>query len=151
MMQIKNIAELQQKAHMKTLVADIKLCMCCVKDQEYPKVRAVGVSQMDDEGNIWFLCNKQHHTANPLHTGSKVELIYSEPGQSHLLTVYGTSIITRSRQKVHDLWTSRADEWFELGIDDPNISLVKIIPSEAYYWDTQMEHMVALVHMAKAA
>lgn len=150
-MEIKNISTPEEQAHIHNIIEEVKICMCCIKEQKKAtKVRPVGTSRMNDDGSIWFLCNKEHYEDNPIKTGSLVELIYSEPGQSHLLTVYGASVVERNHKMVRLLWGPQVNEWFT-GKDDPNILLIKIIPAEAYYWDTTLEHMVALVRLAAAA
>jgi len=40
---------------------------------------------------------------------------------------------------IDQLWNAFAKAWFQEGKDDPNISVIKIIPDEAYYWDTVHE------------
>ena len=38
--------------------------------------------------------------------------------------------------------------WFQEGKDDPNISVIEIIPDEAYYWDTVHGKMISLLKIA---
>ena len=33
--------------------------------------------------------------------------------------------------------------WFTEGVDDPRITVIKVTPSEGYYWDTKHGNMVA--------
>ena len=44
-----------------------------------------------------------------------------------------------------------AKEWFPEGKDDPNISVIKITPGDAYYWDTINGKMITLLKIAKGA
>jgi general stress protein 26 len=44
-----------------------------------------------------------------------------------------------------------AKTWFKEGKEDPNISLIKVIPEDAYYWDTKNNKMVSLIKFAMGA
>lgn len=44
-----------------------------------------------------------------------------------------------------------AKTWFKEGKDDPNISLIRVIPDDAYYWDTKNNKMISLVKFAMGA
>jgi hypothetical protein len=37
--------------------------------------------------------------------------------------------------------------WFTEGIDDPRITVIRVTPSEGYYWDTKHGALVAGVKM----
>ena len=43
---------------------------------------------------------------------------------------------------------SISPEYPQGGKDDPNITLIKVIPSEGYYWDTKHGTAVAFLKMA---
>ena len=44
-----------------------------------------------------------------------------------------------------------AKAWFHEGKDDPNLSLIKVAPEHAYYWEPKQNKMVTLFKMAAAA
>jgi general stress protein 26 len=41
--------------------------------------------------------------------------------------------------------------WFTQGIDDPRITVIKVVPSEGYYWDTKHGNLVAGIKMMLGA
>jgi general stress protein 26 len=49
--------------------------------------------------------------------------------------------------KIKELWEPIIRTWFTGGVDDPRITVIKVEPSEGYYWDTKHGHMVAGVKM----
>ena len=39
------------------------------------------------------------------------------------------------------------ETWFNEGVDDPHITVIKVVPSEGYYWDTKYGNAVAGLKM----
>jgi len=48
------------------------------------------------------------------------------------------------------LWSSILKAWFPLGLDDPDMTLIKVSPNEVNYWDGSSNKMVVLFNMLKA-
>lgn len=152
MLEIKDLKSTETRVALQRTADEIKNCMCCTDAKEVAvKSRTQGTSWVDDDGNFWFLCRK-YDWQNPLiASGNHIELIYSEPGQAHLLTVYGTGTLANSREKLEQRWQVLDRDWFPLGISDPDIVLIKVSPKEAYYKDGRFGHMVALMNPGRAA
>jgi general stress protein 26 len=53
-----------------------------------------------------------------------------------------TAEIVFDQQKTEELWNPIAKAWFKEGKTDPEISLIKVTPENAYYWDTKNSKMV---------
>jgi len=49
-----------------------------------------------------------------------------------------------------ELWSSILKAWFPLVLDDPDMILIKVKPSEVNYWDSSSSKMVLLFNMLKA-
>jgi len=141
------------KEQIKSVLRDIEICVCCLDEKEFPvKLHPVGISKMDEEANFWFIYNKGKYVNLEITNGNHLELIYSEPGQAHLLTVYGIATVINDRRKLEEVWSGIGNELFEQGINDPNIILLKITPTEAYYYrDSNFGHFISPVNRAKAA
>lgn len=69
-------------------------------------------------------------------TDGQVQLIYSKGGDSEFLSIYGKAQITKDQDKIDELWNGYAKAYFQDGKRDPDISLIKVIPEEGYYWET---------------
>jgi general stress protein 26 len=74
-----------------------------------------------------------------------VQLFFSHPGKNSYLVVNGVAEILQDRNKIDALWTPIAKLWFTKGKEDPSISLIKVTPSSAYYWDTEGSKMVNIL------
>ena len=62
-------------------------------------------------------------------------------------TVNGEAEITFDQEKIEELWTPIAKVWFNEGKDNPNISIIKVTPTTAYFWDKDESKMVNFLKM----
>lgn len=95
----------------------------------------MSTKEVDDEGCIWFLSNKNSEHNSHLNSNKDLQLIYSKPSDMEFMTVYGKAFITTDRKVLEKYYEQTDDTWFK-GIDDPNLTALKVIPEEAHYWDT---------------
>jgi general stress protein 26 len=64
------------------------------------------------------------------------------------MVVNGEAIISTDQEKIEELWTPVVNIWFKEGKNDPNISLIKVKPTSAYFWDTEGNQMINFLKMA---
>lgn len=147
--QTKNLHNDEAIKKIKDLIDDIKTCMFCTEVQNLPfKTRPMATLEVDDEGNLWFMSNKESNKNDEIKTDDRVQLIYAKGGDSEFLSLSGKANIIKDQAKIDELWNTYAKAWFQGGKDDPNISLIKVIPDEAYYWDTVHGKVVSLLKIA---
>ncbi len=44
-----------------------------------------------------------------------------------------------------------ANAWFEDGKEDPKVSIIRVTPTETYYWETKAGKFISLLNFATAA
>ncbi|MEJ7604655.1 MAG: pyridoxamine 5'-phosphate oxidase family protein, partial [Kofleriaceae bacterium] len=49
------------------------------------------------------------------------------------------------------LWSPLLKTWFTEGLDDPRITLIRVRPTEGYYWDTKHNRFVVFAKMVAGA
>lgn len=132
---------------LKQLVDDIDICLFCtdLKTDEGATCRPMSRQKVDEEGNIWFFSVIDSDKNRAIQKNNVVQLFFSHPGKSSYLIVNGLAEVILDRKKIEELWTPIAKAWFAKGKDDPTISLLKVNPSSAYYWDTEGNKMVNLL------
>ena len=74
-------------------------------------------------------------------------MFFAHPGKSSYLLVNGEAEIIFDRAKTEELWNPVAKIWFEGGKDDPDISIIKVTPTTAYYWDTDGNQMINFIKL----
>ena len=133
----------------QALVKDITFCMFCTKVNAMPfQTRPMATTDVDDEGNLWFFSGKGSNKNDEVKSDDHVQLIYAKGSDSHFLSISGRAMIIDDRQKIDELWKPIVKAWFPEGKDDPDLRLIKVIPDEAYYWDTVHGKVVSLLKIA---
>lgn len=109
--------------------------------------RPMNVRQVDEEGNLWFLSASDSRKNQELERDPSVRLYFQGSKHSDFMQLNGVATIMRDRQKIDELWSSLAQTWFTEGKDDPRVTVIKVTPSQGYYWDTKHGTAVAGVKM----
>jgi general stress protein 26 len=134
---------------LKTLVDDIMVCLFCtnLKTDDGATCRPMTAIKVCDQGNIWFFSEKSSGINQAIASDKNVQLFFSHPEKNSYLVVNGASEIILDKTKIEELWTPIAKIWFKEGKDDPNISIIKVTPTTAYYWDTDGNKMINFLKM----
>jgi general stress protein 26 len=136
----------------KELVKHNSICLFTTGLTEVPlQTRPMGVQKVCDQGNFWFLSPRDSSKNQEIAIDPRVQLFFSNTSDAEFLTVYGTASIVYDREKIEELWTPIAKAWFEDGKNDPNVSVIKVAPEDAYYWDTKNGKMVSLIKILASA
>lgn len=148
----KDLFSTEAIAKIKELAEDIKMCMFCTDLSVRPvPVRPMSVLQVDDRANLWFLSSKSSNKNFEINHDNEVQLIFSKNADAHFLSLFGKATIYTDRSHVEEIWTPIAKTWFEEGKDDPEATVIKVEPIEAYYWDTKHGKMVSMINYALGA
>jgi general stress protein 26 len=133
----------------KDLAANIKTCMFCTYNDYRLLSRPMSVQKIDDLGQLWFLSDRNSSHNAEITLNPQVEIFFSEP-HDKFLTLRGTASISYDRETIKELWDPIVKVWMPGGEDDPNLSVIKVVPEDGYYWDTKNGKMAAIAKMAAA-
>jgi general stress protein 26 len=148
----KNVTGAEAIEKMQELVRHNAICMFTSNVDEMPlQTRPMTTQEVDDEGNFWFFSPKDSHKNYEVRSDARVQLLFANTSASEFLTVYGTATVVEDRNKIAALWSPMAKPWFQQGKDDPNLSLLKVTPENAYYWEPKHNKMITLFKMATSA
>lgn len=145
--EIKNLSNAQAVAKVKELAEEIGTCMFCTYDENQLESRPMGLQQVDVEGNLWFLSRRGSRKNRAIEKDPRVELLFAQ-GHEKFLAVNGSAFISTNREKIKELWQPLAKVWFTEGVDDPDITVIKVDFNRGHYWDTKHGSMVAFAKMA---
>lgn len=150
-MSTKNLYSTEAKEKIKKLAESIDFAMLAtdLKSQPFHTV-PMSTKEVDEAGNIWFLSNKNSTHNQNIERENKAQLIYADNGNFEFLSVYGRASISTDRNRIKELYGSGDDAWFD-GVDDPNITAIKIEPDNVHYWDTKNGKVISLLKMVGGA
>jgi len=134
---------------LKSLVNDIMICLFCtnVKTDDGSKCCPMTAIKVCDQGNVWFFSEKSSDKNEAISIDKNVQLSFLHPGKGSYLVLNGEAEIILDKTIIEELWTPVAKIWFKEGKDDPNISVIKVKPITAYYWDTDGNRMINVLKM----
>jgi general stress protein 26 len=112
--------------------------------------RPMATADVDAEGNVWFFTNEYSHKASQISVENTISLTYSDPKNHTYLSILGEAELVDDKAKMKALWSPFVQAFFPQGLDDPKLTLLKITPTDAEYWDSSSSSMVVLFNMLKA-
>jgi general stress protein 26 len=133
----------------KDLAEDIKTCMLCTYKNGKLQSRPMSFQEIDEYGNIFFLSDKNSNKNAEIMENSKVEIIFAQPHDKFLF-LHGNASVSYDRKKIKQLWNPVIKVWMTGGEDDPNLSIIKVVPEDGYYWNNKHGKMVAIAKMTVA-
>lgn len=145
----KNLDNREAINKLKSLVDEITICLFCtnLKTDDGSTCRPMGAQKVCDDGNIWFFSEKSSDKNTDIDLNKNVQLFFSHPGKSSYLVVNGEAEIITDKNTIAELWTPANKIWFPDGKDDSEISIIKVKPTTAYYWDTNGNKMINFFKM----
>jgi len=148
-----NLAGKEARDKIRELAEKAGVCFFCtdIRSGKPFSVRPMGQEEIDDAGHIWFLSASDSHKNAELEADPATQLLFQGGDYTPFMTLYGTTRISKDRNRIEDLWDTNMKNWFTGGKDDPRITVLEFIPTEGYYWDTQHGSLVAFAKIAFGA
>lgn len=84
---------------------------------------------------IWFIGHTPSETVDNIKKNSEVNLAYVTQDGKKYLSIAGKAELVKDRAKLEVLWSIIYNAYFEHGIDDPKVQLIKVVPHGAEYWE----------------
>ncbi|QBR13210.1 pyridoxamine 5'-phosphate oxidase family protein [Sphingobacterium sp. CZ-2] len=138
---------------LKTIVDDIDVGTVCSfpSGSNYPHGVPMSRQEVDESGNIYYLCSAESETFQNLEKDNRVSLFYADPKNYTFLSINGKASMSRDQERIDKYWNKMMEGWFQKGKEDPNIRVLKVSPEDAHYWDTGSSKIVTLFEMLKNA
>lgn len=152
-MSTENLDNREAVDKLKSLVDKIDIGMMCTNTAEAAKLHAVPMSrqEVDDDGNLWFLFSSESETFENLQESKDVSVLYSDISNYSFLSINGVGEVSTDKNRIEKYWSKMVEGWFEEGKEDPRIRVLKVIPSEAHYWDSKSNKLVTFLKVATNA
>lgn len=152
MSETNNLENEKAFAKMKQIAESINTCMFCTKLSTTPfNARPMSVSKVDEDGKFWFMSSSESNKNMEIQQNDNVQLIFSDPSGSRFMSVYGEADIFTDQKSIDETWTPLAKAWFTEGKGSPDLTVIKVHPFYAHYWDTKDAKMITLLKVAAAA
>jgi len=129
----------------------IKIAMLTTVDGDGTlRSRPMATQAQQFDGDLWFFTGKSSHKVAEINADHRVNLSYADPSSSKYVSVSGTGRLLEDRAKAEAMWNPVYKAWFPKGLDDPDLCLLRVTPTQAEYWDTPGSPIVHAVAFVKA-
>jgi general stress protein 26 len=120
---------------LKTLAENIDFTMMETNLGNEPShIIPMRTKEVDNEGSIWFLSNKNSNHISHIEANNSIQLIYAKPSNMEFMNIYGKAFVCHDETIIKRYYNDSDNAWFD-GITDPNIAVIKVIPKDAHYWE----------------
>ncbi|MGP4953090.1 pyridoxamine 5'-phosphate oxidase family protein [Psychrobacter sp. T6-1] len=83
---------------------------------------------------IWFIGDKSSDVVKDIQNNPKVGLSYATQDEKNYVSVSANAELLTDRAKLEELWSPVYNAWFEQGIDDDEVQLIKVVPHGVECW-----------------
>jgi general stress protein 26 len=149
----RDLAGIDAVDKIRELVKKAETCFFCTANPVSGSrgTRPMAPQQVDDDGNLWFLSAEDSHKNLELEADPSVRLYFQGSPHSDFLMLSGRATVSKDKAKIRELWEPVIETWFTGGVDDPRITVIKVAPTEGYYWDNKHGNAVAGIKMLVGA
>ncbi len=141
----------EQIAILRDLIDDIDVGMFTTVEADGSlRSRPMSTARDDADGTLWFFTNEDSSKVDEVEANRQVAISYADPEDNSYVSITGTASIVTDKGKIEELWHPTLRAWFPDGLEDPNISLLKVDPEKGEYWDSESSTFVQVAELARA-
>ena len=142
--------EAEAKDKLFKLIKDIRIAMMTTIDDDGSlRSRPMYNQSVDKDGKLWFF-SKADDKVQEIKRERQVNLSYSDPGSQTYVSISGTAADLRDKAKAKEHWSEGMRVWFPKGVEDSDIVLICVTPTNGEYWDSPSSTMLHLYGYVKA-
>jgi general stress protein 26 len=133
------------------MMKGIKFAMLTtVEDDGSLHSRPMTTQEADFDGDLWFFT--QVHTPKVWEADHhrQVSVTFSDTTKSTFIAASGSASVVRDQAKMKELWKPAYKVFFPNGLEDPELSLLKVKVERAEYWDSSPTAVGRVIDFAKA-
>ena len=103
--------------------------------------RPMAIAELDGDCVMWFISAKDCEKTRQIENDPLVDVIcQGEAGVYASIT--GTAEPLVDPAQVRRLWKDPYNAWFPAGRDDPSLTLIRVDPLQAVYWDSHGSRLI---------
>ncbi len=150
-MESNNLTGKEATAKLKSIAEEVDIAMMCTHSMiGHIDSRPMSTAGVDEDGALWFFTDDDSEKLKQIQSEKGLCLCYSQPSKNTYMTVAGHADQVDDENKKKELWSDIMKAWYPKGLDDPQLTLIKVTPHQAEYWDDSNSKMVVFFKIAKA-
>jgi general stress protein 26 len=97
--------------------------------------RPLRAQQLDDEGALWFITDRNSHKAEEVRLQPQVNASFASGERNTYVSLSGRASVVFDKARLQELWSPPMSVFYPRGIDDPELCLLRVQVESAEYWD----------------
>jgi general stress protein 26 len=118
-----------------SLIRGIDVCMMTTRDSNALRARPMMADIDETTHEFRFITRLSSHKVDTLAAHPDVNLAFLDARAGNFVSISGQAYLTRDRALIDQLWNPAAEAHFDCGSDDPDIAVIRVVPSIAESWD----------------
>lgn len=119
------------------LLKQFDTAMLVTQGQEAcPRGRPMAIAKVEPNCGLWFFTGTDTGKVHAIKDDQQV-LVVCQDEHSRYVALQGVAELVANRQKAHELWREPYRTWFPQGVDDPELLLIFVRPTEVEYWNSR--------------
>ena len=103
--------------------------------------RPMLLQDVDAGGSLWFFIGRSSSAADEIKVNHQVAVVHADEGEKRYVAITGKAWLVNDLRRVQELWLGDVVTWFPLGIEDPDLTLLRIDPQTAERWEEGNHHV----------
>lgn len=97
--------------------------------------RPMASQDMDFDGVLWFVTRRDTDKVHEARDNHHASVAFVDSVRNRYVTLSGSIRIVEDRAKIHEIWHEALNAWFPNGPADPELTLLRMEPVEASFWE----------------
>jgi general stress protein 26 len=131
------------------IIQKVGVCMLTTRFDGGLRARPLEARPDRNAGLIWFVTDRRSGKEHEIEVEQDVGLVFIDPEERAYLSLTARADIRVDRVIARRIWKSADDVWWN-GPEDPNVCVLRVVPSTAELWDGPASRAVAAFEFAKA-
>lgn len=112
--------------------------------------RPMATQESRFDGDLWFFTGLASHKVEDILERPQVNVAFADPSRQRYVSVVGQAELVDDPARKRELWSPAMKAWFPGGIDDPDLGLLRVRPSQADFWTSPSSAVVRIVGFMQA-
>ncbi len=120
--------------HVRSLLAEFETAMLVTRAQNGElRSRPMVIADLEGDAELWFVTSVASGKISEIADESQVNVALSGPRA--FVSISGVASVVGDQKLREKLWKESFRVWFPEGKDDPEITLIRVVPDTVEYWD----------------
>ncbi len=97
------------------------------------------------DGELWFFTHAHTYKVENVECDRQVNVSYADAERDVYVSISGKARLVLDRSRLESLWDEAYEDWFEQGLDDRDLALLRVSVEEIEYWDSSESLMARLM------